>query len=74
MAVLVSKELVDNAVDAGGARVLVNLAVESNDYMRLTVTDNGCGMESIASCVEAFQSSKHQSTMAGRYGIGLTRE
>jgi DNA topoisomerase VI subunit B len=56
------------------------------ELLKVTVTDNGCGMESIQSCVNAFHTSKGQhsedssstqdsveeSQTAGRYGIGLT--
>lgn len=56
--------------------------------LRVTVTDNGCGMNDIAACVGAFHTSKAAATSkiaskqkddprivqqtAGRYGIGLT--
>ena len=53
--------------------------------LQLTVTDTGCGMENIQSCVNAFQSSKGRNRLSrnsddetvdgilsGRYGIGLT--
>lgn len=62
--------------------------VENNrgEILRVTVTDNGCGMHDIAACVGAFHTSKagpqqHQPASektndaqqtAGRYGIGLT--
>lgn len=58
-------------------------AESSEDLLRVSVMDNGCGMENIQECVNAFQSSKansqtnsvhidkHQNT-SGRYGIGLT--
>lgn len=45
------------------------------DVLRITVTDNGCGMEDIEKCVCPFESNKMSSEvrqMAGRYGIGLT--
>lgn len=48
------------------------------DYLlRVTVSDNGCGMADIQQCVNAFRSSKAGNTpvekdTAGRYGIGLT--
>jgi hypothetical protein len=50
---------------------------ESDDeLLRVTVTDNGCGMESIQDCVTAFHTSKAATTQeqqtAGRYGMGLT--
>ena len=57
-----------------------------SEILKLTVTDNGCGMENIQNCVNAFQTSKGgenrrnenigNSSVAdascGRYGIGLT--
>ncbi|KAG7355976.1 histidine kinase, DNA gyrase B-, and HSP90-like ATPase [Nitzschia inconspicua] len=59
-------------------------AVSTQDLLQVTVLDNGCGMENIQNCVNAFQSSKggsqhhssssvdkHKNT-SGRYGIGLT--
>lgn len=86
------KELVDNAVDACTARsnesntpskrvrVDIQPAKEEDHMLRVTVTDNGCGMKDIQSCVDPFRTSKggkqHDSTTesntAGRYGIGLT--
>ena len=85
------KELVDNAVDAcRGAndirRVRVDFAQVSPTVLRVTVSDNGCGMVCIQDCVEAFRSTKgadmsinhhHNKSKpgvqtAGRYGIGLT--
>jgi Histidine kinase-, DNA gyrase B-, and HSP90-like ATPase len=46
------------------------------ELMEIQVTDNGCGMENIQGCVDAFQSSKgrdeNNDTTSGRYGVGLT--
>lgn len=57
-------------------------ASEASELLRVTVSDNGCGMADIQACVEAFRTNKalHQSPesgatesmTAGRYGIGLT--
>jgi DNA topoisomerase VI subunit B len=78
------KELVDNAVDACRQdsenrihRVRVEFHQISANILRVTVTDNGCGMACIQDCVEAFRSSKQPNNSsnektAGRYGIGLT--
>ena len=53
----------------------------ADDILQLTVTDTGCGIENIQSCVNAFQTSKggvmsndNETTdvSSGRYGIGLT--
>ena len=80
------KELVDNAVDACETarkvhdKVSYRVRVEispyngSADILQVTVSDNGCGMEDIQRCVEAFQSSKDSGDekTAGRYGLGLT--
>jgi len=80
------KELVDNAVDACETahkehdKVSYRVRVEispyngSDDFLQVTVSDNGCGMEDIQKCVDAFQSSKHSGDdkTAGRYGLGLT--
>jgi len=50
-----------------------------DDFLRVTVTDNGVGMKDIEACVSAFHTSKDgpgkasdKSFTAGRYGIGLT--
>lgn len=54
---------------------------EANHVLRVTVSDNGIGMENIQDCVNAFRTSKagngeeNEETVentAGRYGIGLT--
>ena len=80
------KELVDNAVDACETarkehdmvsyrvRVEISPYNGSADVLQVTVSDNGCGMEDIQKCVEAFQSSKDAGNdkTAGRYGLGLT--
>ena len=82
------KELVDNAVDACSIRgesseetpgnhhhrVKVEILPydRNDDILQVTISDNGCGMNDIQTCVDAFQSSKHASHTAGRYGIGLT--
>lgn len=54
----------------------------AQEVLRITVTDNGCGMEDIEKCVCPFESNKtlrqdsscheDRSQTAGRYGIGLT--
>lgn len=50
--------------------------VSSNCVLRVTVTDNGCGMSNIHECVSVFHSSKgeqeEEKQTAGRYGLGLT--
>mmetsp|Transcript_13634 Transcript_13634/g.21081 ORF Transcript_13634/g.21081 Transcript_13634/m.21081 type:complete len:775 (-) Transcript_13634:393-2717(-) len=79
------KELVDNAVDACRSslsikRVRVDFVNVSENILRVTVTDNGCGMACVQNCVEAFRSNKRELSnseafdkkTAGRYGIGLT--
>ena len=45
-----------------------------DESLAFSVADNGCGMEDIQRCVEAFQSSKDSGDekTAGRYGLGLT--
>ena len=49
---------------------------DTREILRVIVSDNGCGMDDIQSCVEAFRSSKtghdDEQQTAGRYGIGLT--
>lgn len=62
------KELVDNAVDActvavigetsRRVRVTIEEYAEQKDLLRVTVSDNGCGMKNIEECVGAFHSSK----------------
>ncbi len=79
------KELVDNAVDAclspnqedaspKRVRVEIQPTKEDDHLLRVTVTDNGCGMDNIQACVNPFRTSKQdtESNTAGRYGIGLT--
>jgi DNA topoisomerase VI subunit B len=87
------KELVDNAVDAckhsdKRIRVVIERMNDTNDdgeytevghVLRVTVSDNGVGMENIQDCVNAFRTSKagneeeeNVENTAGRYGIGLT--
>lgn len=53
----------------------------AEEILRVTVTDNGCGMNNIQDCVRAFHTSKaadastgnqRQQQTAGRYGMGLT--
>jgi DNA topoisomerase VI subunit B len=79
------KELVDNAVDAclsskkedsspKRVRVDIQPTKEDEHLLRVTVTDNGCGMHDIQACVDPFRTSKQdtESNTAGRYGIGLT--
>lgn len=74
------KELVDNAVDACGmacdtdepkrVRVVFEPTSNSNDdnnnekTLRVTITDNGCGMSNIEECVGAFHSSKAQNAIS----------
>jgi hypothetical protein len=65
-------------------RVQVRFTEVSPTVLRVTVTDNGCGMACIQDCVEAFQTNKRGATVgatstsatntttAGRYGLGLT--
>lgn len=64
-------------------RVQVRFTEVSPTVLRVTVTDNGCGMACIQDCVEAFQTNKRDATggasnsatnatTAGRYGLGLT--
>ncbi len=48
----VVKELVENAIDAGSTRI--SIAVEQGGIDRITITDNGCGMDS-SDAVMAFQ-------------------
>jgi DNA topoisomerase VI subunit B len=74
----------------GGARGDANIMDDDNvahqDVLRVTVTDNGCGIKDIQASVEAFRTSKahaaaatdnsmaatNEGQTAGRYGIGLT--
>ncbi|HAE16445.1 MAG TPA: DNA mismatch repair protein MutL, partial [Erysipelotrichaceae bacterium] len=48
----VVKELVENAIDAGSTRITI--AVREGGLASLTVTDDGCGMDS-KDAVMAFQ-------------------
>jgi DNA topoisomerase VI subunit B len=81
------KELVDNAVDAcqqdslkSNKRIRVVIEQMNHDaqehypVLRVTVSDNGVGMNNVESSVNAFRTSKanNEHSSAGRYGIGLT--
>ena len=77
----VVKELVENALDAGATRIVVEIGEGARD---LTVTDDGCGMsrEDAETAVRRFATSKiaslddlHQIGTfgpAGRAGLGAT--
>lgn len=55
-------------------KVKVEIQPYNEDILQVYISDTGCGMGDIQSCVNAFASSKHDgdSETAGRYGIGLT--
>lgn len=57
----VVKELVENAIDAGSTRITVT--IEEGGMKKLTVTDNGCGMDmqDAQMCFERHATSKIQS-------------
>jgi len=69
------KELVDNAVDAalvgGGGSISVKVVPSSSSldptssFLRITVTDDGSGMEDPFSFASAFNSSKRSSLKSG---------
>jgi DNA topoisomerase VI subunit B len=71
-----------SAASAIKRRVQVQFTEVSPTVLRVTVTDNGCGMACIQDCVEAFQTNKRgadstgtatpNTTTSGRYGLGLT--
>ncbi|MGM9941373.1 MAG: DNA mismatch repair endonuclease MutL [Bulleidia sp.] len=54
----VVKELVENAIDAGSTRIVVS--IEEGGIKKLTVSDNGCGMDSMDAqlCFERHATSK----------------
>ena len=54
----VVKELVENAIDAGSTRITVT--IEEGGMKKLTVTDNGCGMDmqDAQMCFERHATSK----------------
>ena len=54
----VVKELVENAIDAGSTRIIVS--IEEGGMKKLTVTDNGCGMDAQDAqlCFERHATSK----------------
>lgn len=71
------KELVDNSFDARARKIRVEFAkISDSGQLRLTVSDNGCGMRDIPSSLRMFHSQKSTNTntqsTTGRYGIGLT--
>ncbi|KAL3923517.1 MAG: hypothetical protein SGILL_001607 [Bacillariaceae sp.] len=46
---------------------------EASELLKIEVLDNGCGMDNIQTCVNAFHSTKAKlKNFSGRYGIGLT--
>ncbi len=62
-------ELVDNAFDAGAARVWIELGRRS-----ITVADDGAGMEDINDAIRFGKGTKAQRRggVLGRYGVGMT--
>jgi hypothetical protein len=62
-------ELVDNAFDAGAARVWIELGRRS-----ITVADDGSGMEDINDAIRFGKGTKAQRRggVLGRYGVGMT--
>lgn len=54
----VVKELVENAIDAGSTRIVIS--IEEGGMKKLTVSDNGCGMDSSDAqlCFERHATSK----------------
>lgn len=73
------------AINLSLLQVRVDFVKVSENILRVTVTDNGCGMVCLQNCVEAFRSNKRKLSKnsksnqegfddktAGRYGIGLT--
>lgn len=58
----VVKELVENAIDAGSTRIVIS--IEEGGMKKLTVTDNGCGMDSQDAqlCFERHATSKIHSS------------
>lgn len=67
-------ELVDNALQAGATKIWVNVDVDSSDWLKVQVTDNGCGMEpaTLAQALRFGGSSRFNDRSGlGRYGMGL---
>ena len=62
-------ELVDNALDAASANVTITY---SKTEGVLCIADDGHGMPDPAVLVTPYRRADHDSTMAGRYGIGGT--
>jgi len=63
--------------DDAGSTESQDPAGQRSNALRVTVSDNGCGIENIDECVNAFRSTKNDSSnnsmlTAGRYGMGLT--
>ena len=65
----VVKELVENAVDAGAARI--DIEIEHGGKSRLTVTDDGCGMgpDDLVLAVERHATSKLKPGADGDYDL-----
>lgn len=83
------KELVDNSADAcrqlqngiHKIEVIVEENEKNNEFLNVTVRDNGIGMSSIKDCILQFSTTKTGNdeenvgagtNTAGRYGMGLT--
>ena len=65
----VVKELVENAVDAGAARI--DIEIEHGGKSRLTVPDDGCGMgpDDLVLAVERHATSKLKPGADGDYDL-----
>lgn len=67
-------ELVDNSLQAGATKIWVNVDVDSGDWLKLEVADNGCGMAplTLGQALRFGGSSRFNDRSGlGRYGMGL---
>ncbi|WP_202871989.1 ATP-binding protein [Kribbella pratensis] len=66
-------DLVDNCLDAGATKVVVQLLTSADQLVQVEVIDNGCGMDS--SAADKAMTLGHQREYAdhdlGHFGIGL---
>ena len=58
-------ELIDNSLDAGSNKVRIYFGQDE-----LTITDNGCGCESLGTMLTFGAHVKHETTRSGTNGIG----
>lgn len=69
------KELLDNSHDAcnGNGQGKISICITLNEnFITISITDNGRGMVNPQECFSCFQSHAYQDTRIGKYGLGLS--